>query len=323
MNPLVYLLVIVGLAAVLMLVLALRSGRGEEARIERRLDRYVEEQKTRSGEEIDIDEEAKQLSRFTQSLNEAVERRGFGERIANRLAQASVKLTVGEYLILNFISIVLGGAVGWLIFRNNILFISGFIGGFFAPRIVINVLKAQRLRKFNDQLGDTINLLVNGLRSGYSMPQAMDTVADNMPPPISEEFRRVGIEITLGVSLEDALANMLRRVDSADLDLMITAINVQHQVGGNLAEILDIISHTIRERVRIQGEIKTLTAQGEITGYVISGLPFALTGILFLMNREYMLRMFQTPCGWIMTGTAVTIIVLGFVAMRKVVQIEV
>jgi tight adherence protein B len=187
----------------------------------------------------------------------------------------------------------------------------------------VNSLKGQRLRKFNDQLGDTINLLVNSLRSGYSMPQAMETVAGDMPPPISEEFRRVGIEISLGVSLEQALDNMLRRVNSPDLDLLITAIGVQHEVGGNLAEILEIISHTIRERVRIHGEIKTLTAQGEITGYVLSGLPFALTGVLFLMNREYMMRMFTTPCGWIMSGVAITIIVLGFVVMKKVVQVEV
>lgn len=133
----------------------------------------------------------------------------------------------------------------------------------------------------------------------------------------------MGIETSLGVPLEDSMSNMLRRVDSTDLDLMITAINVQHEVGGNLAEILRIISHTIRERVRIQGEIRTLTAQGEITGYVLAGLPFAITGVLFLLNREYMMRMFTTPCGWIMIGVALTIITIGFVVMRKIIHIEV
>ena len=275
MNPLVYLLAVVGVAAVVVLVLALRSGSGEEAQIEQRLDQYAETDAADFGTARDLEDEAKRLSRLTQGLNAVVEKRGFGTRIAQRLAQASIKLTVAEYLILSFIGIIVGGGVGWLVFGSNFLFVSGFVVGFFVPRIVVNIMKGQRLRKFNDQLGDTINLLVNSLRSGYSMPQAMDTVANNMPAPISEEFRRVGIEVTLGLTLEDALGNMLRRVDSADLDLMITAINVQHEVGGNLAEILDIISHTIRERVRIQGEIKTLTAQGEITGYVISGLPFA------------------------------------------------
>jgi len=322
MTPLVYVLALVAVLAVVMLIMALSAGRGSEAKVERRLDSYIQGER-REVRPQDLDEEAKRLSRLTEGINRVVEKRGFGARIATQLAQASLKLTVAEYLILNLLSILVGGGIGWLIFRNNFLFVTGFIGGFFLPRIVLNVLKGQRLRKFNDQLGDTINLLVNSLRSGYSMPQAMETVAGDMPPPISEEFRRVGIEISLGVSLEQALDNMLRRVNSPDLDLMITAINVQHEVGGNLAEILEIISHTIRERVRIQGEIKTLTAQGEITGYVISGLPFALTGILFLMNREYMMRMFTTPCGWIMSGVAITIIVLGFVVMRKVVQIEV
>jgi tight adherence protein B len=155
------------------------------------------------------------------------------------------------------------------------------------------------------------------------MPQAMETVAKDMPPPVSEEFRRVTLEIGLGIPLEEALDHMLRRVQSPDLDLMITAINVQHEVGGNLAEILEIISHTIRERVRIQGEIKTLTAQGQITGYVLSGLPFALTGILFVLNREYMSRMFTTTCGWIMVGVSIVIIAAGFFAMQKIVKIEV
>jgi tight adherence protein B len=322
MSSLVYLLVIVGVLAIVMLILALRSGGREGSQIERRLERYVEGGERQELSEQEIEEEARRLSRLTEGLNKVIEKRNFATNISNRLAQASIKLTVAEYLILSACSIILGGALAFLVFRN-FLFVAGLIGGFFFPRIVVGVMKGQRLKKFNDQLGDTINLLVNSLRSGYSMPQAMETVAKDMPPPIAEEFRRVVIEIGLGVPLETALNNMLRRVDSPDLDLMITAINVQHEVGGNLAEILDIISYTIRERVRIQGEIKTLTAQGEITGYVISGLPFALTGILFLLNREYMLRMFTTPCGWIMSGIAVTIIVLGFLAMRKVVQIEV
>jgi tight adherence protein B len=148
-------------------------------------------------------------------------------------------------------------------------------------------------------------------------------VANDMPAPISEEFRRVVIEIGLGVALDAALNNMLRRVRSQDLDLMITAISVQHEVGGNLAEVLDTISFTIRERVRIQGEIKTLTAQGEITGYVLSALPFVLTIVLFLLNREYMSRMFTTTCGWIMSSVAVGIIIIGFIIMRRVVRIEI
>jgi tight adherence protein B len=304
-----------------MLILALRSGRGEESEITDRLDSYVGDQVGEFTDE-DIEDEARRLAKLTDGINKAIEKRTFGARIATQLAQASLKLTVTEYLIMNLLSIVVVGALAYLIFRN-FLFIFGLGFGAILPRIVVNILKAQRLKKFNDQLGDTINLLVNGIRSGYSMPQAMETVGRDMPPPVSDEFRRVTLEIGLGVPLEDALNHMVRRVESADLELMITAVNVSYEVGGNLAEILDIISHTIRERVRIMGEIKTLTAQGQITGVVLSGLPFALTGILYVLNREYMNRMFTTTCGWIMSGVAVTIIVTGYFVMQKIVKIEV
>lgn len=321
MNPIVIVVAAVAILAVVVLVLALRSGGDSEAEIARRMEAYVGEQKGEVREEV-IQEEAKRLARLTEGLNKAIEKRSFGARISARLAQASLHLTVTEYLIWNLISIVVMGGLAWLLFRN-FLFLFGVLFGFFLPRIVVNVLIARRLKKFNDQLGDTINLMVNSIRSGYSMPQAMETVASNMPPPVSEEFRRVTLEIGLGVSQEEALRHMLRRVDSSDLDLMITAVNVAYEVGGNLAEILDIIGLTIRERVRIQGEIKTLTAQGQITGNVLAGLPFALTGILYLLNRPYMQRMFTTMCGWIMSGVALIIIALGYYIMRRIVDIEV
>jgi tight adherence protein B len=151
----------------------------------------------------------------------------------------------------------------------------------------------------------------------------METVSRELPPPISVEFARVVREVGLGLSNEQAMNNMLRRIQSDDLDLMLTAVNVQHEVGGNLAEILEIIGYTIRERVRIKGEIRVLTAQGTISGYVISFLPIALGLILYLMNPDYIGAMFQELCGWIMVGVALTGIVIGFIAIRKIVQIEV
>jgi len=151
----------------------------------------------------------------------------------------------------------------------------------------------------------------------------METVARELPPPISEEFARVVREVGLGLSNEQAMNNMLRRIQSDDLDLMITAINVQHEVGGNLAEILEIIGYTIRERVRIKGEIRVLTAQGVISSYVISFLPIGMGLLLYLMNPDYINAMFTELCGWIMTGVAVTGIVTGFIATQKIVRIEV
>jgi len=321
MDPLVLLLVGVGLLAVIVLIVALVGGRSRESTLEERLDQFVQEPADElSGQEIE--QEAKRLSRLAERLDEVIKRRSYGARIADQLAQASIKLTVTEYLILSLVSILICGALAYLVFRN-FLFVTGLVLGFFLPRIVVRSMRSRRLRKFNDQLGDAINLMVNSLKAGYSVPIAMETVANDMPPPISEEFRRVVIETGLGISLENALGNMLRRVRSPDLDLLVTAINVQSEVGGTLADILETISFTIRERVRIQGEIKTLTAQGEITGYVLGLLPFALTVILFILNREYMTRMFTTPCGWLMTGVAVFIVVLGFIIMRRVIKIEI
>ena len=321
MDPLVLVLAGVGVLAIVALILALLSGEPQEATIEERLDQFVVGRESEFTTQ-EIEEEAKRLSRLTEGLNRAIEGRTFGARIASQLAQASLKLTVTEYLLLSLLSVVVLTAIAYLVFRNYAA-ISGFVIGFFLPRIIVNVTKARRLGKFNDQLGDAINLIVNSLRAGFSMAIAMDTVASNMPAPIAEEFHRVVLEIGLGISLENAMNNMLRRVPSQDLDLLVTAVSVQHEVGGNLAEILDTISFTIRERVRIQGEIKTLTAQGEFTGYLLSSLPFILTVVISLMSRDYMEPMFTTPCGWVMFGVAFLIIVLGFIIIRRIIKIEV
>ena len=166
--------------------------------------------------------------------------------------------------------------------------------------------------------------MVNGLRSGYSVMQAMESVSKEMPAPMATEFARVVQEVQLGVTFEQGLANMLRRIKSDDLDLLVTAINVQREVGGNLAEILDVISHTIRERVRIKGEVRTLTAQGRYSGYVISLLPIALGLVLFCVNKPYISRMFSSGwCGWAMVVCSLLMIATGFIAIQKIVNIEV
>jgi tight adherence protein B len=234
-----------------------------------------------------------------------------------------LKLTVAEYLLLIFISTVVGFGIGFLITRTYVLALIGGILGFFFPRWYISRRQKKRVLAFNEQLGDTINLLVNSLHSGYSMLQAIETVSKEMSPPMSTEFARVVKEVGLGLTLEEALANLLRRINSDDLDLLITAINIQHEVGGNLADILESIAHTIRERVRIKGEIRVLTTQGRISGYIVSFLPIVLGFILFLINREYMLSLFQHVCGWIMVAMGSIAITMGFFAIRRIIRIEV
>jgi tight adherence protein B len=275
-------------------------------------------------------------SALTQSLNQVIEDRGIGKNTATELARADLKITISEYYSMIVISMLGTAVVAWLIYGGFILPLGGLLLGFFLPRFFVKYRQRQRLKKFNDQLGDTITLMANGLRAGYSLLQAIDAVAREMPPPISDEFRRVVREIGLGIDNERAFNNLLRRVPSDDLDLMVTAINVQQEIGGNLAEILEIIGYVIRERVRIKGEIQVLTAQGQMSGYVISALPIVLGLLLYAMNQEYIGRMVFTceargvadeicsqPCGWIMIGIGLFGIASGFFAMQKIIDIEV
>jgi tight adherence protein B len=194
--------------------------------------------------------------------------------------------------------------------------------GSFLPDIWVALKAGSRVKKFNGQLGDTISLMSNSLRSGYSLLQSMELVAREAPVPMSQEFMRVVHEVGLGISYQDAMSNLLRRVPSEDLDLLITAINIQHEVGGNLSQILDTIGHTIRERVRIKGEISVLTAQGQMSGYVITFIPVVLGFVLYMINPTYMKGIFVWPWICMPIGAAV-LVVIGFFAMQKIVSIEV
>jgi len=213
---------------------------------------------------------------------------------------------------------------------NPLALLIGALIGFFLPRFWLNRRKNGRLNAFNKQLPDTITLIANALRAGSSFLQAIELVVREARPPISTEFSRVIREVNLGLPFDQALENMVRRVRSDDLELMATAISIQHQVGGNLAEILDSIAYTIRERVRIKGEIRTLTAQQRLSGYVVGFLPIGLAGFLFVAAPGFMDPMFDNPPGIIGLPAGVIILAIGgfmmfigFMLIRKIVDIEV
>jgi tight adherence protein B len=306
--------------AVLLIFLGISlAGRSSDQAIEERLDLYS----GRSGTEEKEAGPRKKRRSAMDGLDEAMTRRGFASNMRTDLARADLKLRVAEFMGVTVLSAVLFILLGRLLFGSPLLALLAGVIGFFVPRFYLGMRKGKRLNAFNDQLGDTISLLANSLRSGYSIVQSMDTVANQLPNPMASEFRRVTQEIGLGLHYEQALNNMLRRMPSDDLDLMITAINIQGKVGGNLAEILDTIGHTIRERVRIKGEIRVLTAQQMISGYVLSFLPVGLGLILYMINKSYMTNLFSDPCGWIMVGASVLMVVSGFLIIRKIVNIEV
>ncbi|HJZ49650.1 MAG TPA: type II secretion system F family protein [Roseiflexaceae bacterium] len=265
-------------------------------------------------------------------IDAAVSKGKQGSKIARDLARADLKLTVTEFIGLKILAAIAGAAAGAFIGRASTasMVLSAVVGGVlfsFAPNLYVGYAARKRIKAFNNQLGDGITLMANSLRSGYSFLQSMDLVSREAPPPMSGEFRRVVQEIGLGLSTEEALANLLRRMPSDDLDLLITAVNIQHEVGGNLAQILETIGHTIRERVRIKGEIQVLTAQGRISAYVITGLPIALTIMITLINPDYMAPMFKfglPPKAWCcLPVSALVMIIAGFFAIMKIVDIEV
>ncbi len=266
-------------------------------------------------------------SALTKSMDQAFQRQGWYENVRRELARADLKLSVAEFMALHVILGIVGFVVLGFLRQDLVAGLIAGVAGLFSPRFYAGYLKGQRLSKFDGQLGDMLNLMVNGLRAGYSVTQAMEAIGRELPAPISQEFKRLVQELQLGIPFEVALDNLSRRMPSKDLDFVVTAMKIQREVGGNLAEILDTISFTIRERVRIKGEIKTLTAQGMITGYVISFLPIGLGVMLYLINPAYMGQMFMQDsyflCGISMVVTAGLLIGVGFAIVMKIVDIEV
>jgi tight adherence protein B len=303
----------------LLIVGIIVSATGERTLVEERLEQYLEEEKT---------EEQKKAERavLTEWVSKRMERTSFGDNIARELARADIKFKVAEYFVLIFFSIIGVSAIaGFLGGRHPVSFMIGGVVGALLPRMYVRRKQRQRLVRFDEQLSDMLNLMVNGLRAGYSTVMAMEAVSKELPPPISDEFRRVVQEMQIGIPMERALDNLLRRIPSTDLDFVITAINVQREVGGNLSEILDTISFTIRERVRIKGEVRVLTAQVRTSGTILALMPIALVSILWFLNRAYMMTFFLKGvlCGAAALGLAGMLIAVGYFVMMRIADIEV
>jgi tight adherence protein B len=326
MDPFLLIIFVGGVFAVLLLVVGVVvTVRSERSLVEERLGRYIEDESQLAAAPLD-NERSSPLGNW---LNNFIEGSNWGDRLARELARADLKLKPAEYIALMIIAGLGVGAITWLLAdRGNripIFAILSFFVGLFLPRIYVRRLQSQRLQRFNDQLADMLNLMVNGLRAGYSTMQALEAVSNEMPPPISDEFRRVVQEMQLGIPMEEGLDNLLRRIPSDDLDLVITAMNVQREVGGNLAEILDTISYTIRERVRIKGEIRVLTSQVMYSGRFLAMMPLLIFAALWLLNRDYMMQFFEEPIivGIIALTVGGLMIIAGYFVMTRIAKIDV
>jgi len=296
MGMLPFLIAGVAAGAVLLVTIgvAMSGGGGTVAS---RLEKYA----SAGGMDRTTGEPAERESAVVAGLTRAIEGQDLAARLSTDIARADLKLKPAEFLVIWAITpiafVVAAFIIGFIFpaFRNPIALLVFFVLGAFAPRWYLKRRQAKRLDNFNKQLPDTITLLANSLRAGSSFLQGMELVTRESGPPLATEFDRVIREMSLGMSLTGALNNLVRRVASEDLELMVTAIVIQTQVGGNLATVLDAIAFTIRERVRITGEIQTLTAMQRYSGYVLMLLPVALGAILFLISPTYMGKMLDKP----------------------------
>jgi tight adherence protein B len=336
-NPMTLAVAGVAAAAIFLIAIGIAtsgSGSGVSARLERYASARQSGKPEASGQGGIADLLAQSVA--LAQLNRVVEQRDFGANLARDIARADLKLKPSEFLaiwggaIIGIPLLFIVVSVALPALRSPIALLVGAFLGFMLPRFWLNRRKAGRLSAFNKQLPDTITLLANGLRAGSSFLQAVELVVRESRPPMSTEFSRVIREVNLGLPFEQAMENMVRRVRSDDLELMATAINIQHTVGGNLAEILDSIAYTIRERIRIQGEIRTLTAQQRLSGYVVGFLPIGLAGFLFVAAPHFMDPMFAKPpealglpLGMVILFFGGFMMFIGFMLIRRIVDIEV
>lgn len=244
------------------------------------------------------------------------------EKLDRELLRGDIPLKGGEFIVLQEFITLLFFLVGLLITRSLILSLLLLGVGGFIPRLFLKRAQNKKRKQFNNQLADSLLILANSLRAGFSLLQAMEMVSQEMPNPISGEFKIALREMTYGTPTETALLNLADRVGSDDLELLVTAILIQRQVGGNLAEVLINIHTTIEDRLRIQMEIKTLTAQGRMSGYIIGALPLAIAGVLTVLNPSYLKLLYTTPLGLILLGIGVFSEIIGFLIIRKIITVK-
>jgi tight adherence protein B len=254
--------------------------------------------------------------RFAQS-------RGFSEKLDGQLEAAGVSLRAGEFVVATVGMGLLGAILGAAILQKALLAVVIGLVAAAVPTVILRSKLNSRADKMREQLPDVLTIMASSLRAGHSFLQALDTVAREIPAPANVEFQRLVAEIRLGRPAEDALEALADRVGSADFRWAVLAVNIQREVGGNLAEILDNVSDTLRERATMRRQIKVLTAEGRLSAWVLALLPFAIALYMFAVNPEYISLLFTTQIGLFMLGVAGVLMVLGILWMRKIVDIDV
>ncbi|MGZ4108444.1 MAG: type II secretion system F family protein [Actinomycetota bacterium] len=260
---------------------------------------------------------------MVEMADRVVDAGGFGAALEHKLEQGGVPFRAGEFLAASVIAGLGGMVVGFLLFTNIFLALAfGVVGGA-GPWLFVLYKLNQRTQKLNLQLPDVLNVLASSLRSGHSFLQALDTASKDIPEPAAGEFSRTVAEIRLGRPLDEAMNAMAERVGSENFRWAVLAVNIQRQVGGNLAEILDTVANTVRERATLIREVRVLTTEGRLSMYILTALPILFALYLFLSRPEYVSLLYTTRVGIVMSATAAALLLVGFVWFKKIVRIDV
>ncbi|WP_342387820.1 type II secretion system F family protein [Salinicoccus bachuensis] len=245
------------------------------------------------------------------------------ERLESELTAAGVLMKVEEFVAFRMMAFVIAGGILYMVSNNFVLAIMGAAFGYFMPMILLVQKKKKRIKQFNEALPGMITSISGSLRAGFSLLQALQMVEEESYSPVKEEVQYVLKTLQYGTRLEDALLDWKRRMPSAELDMLVESIMIQRQVGGNLVYLLDKILETIRERTKIENQVRTLTAQGRLSGLIIGLLPVVVGILLYVINPDYISLLFTEPVGRILLGGAVVSEVIGFIFIRKMTMIEV
>lgn len=252
---------------------------------------------------------------------------GYRAKLALKISAAGMKWRASEFLTMMLgiggFMFLTGMAIGQLVWHNALIVgVPLGVFGYMLPGFVLGFKKSSRQAAFQGQLVDTLGLISNSLKAGYSFLQAVEMTAREAPMPTREEFQRLVRENALGMPIDEALEAMGKRLESNDFDLTVTVVLIQRQIGGNLAEILDSIAATIRERIKLIGTISALTAQGKMGGMVITALPTGLFGIMYFMNPDVMGMLFKSTLGWILIGIGFFMQFLGGMVIKGMLNVE-
>jgi len=246
----------------------------------------------------------------------------FSKKIEVELSKADMFWRVEEFIGLNIVTAILGGLFGYLIFGITAPTFVFILLGIVTPGLIVYWNKQRRAALLNEQVGESLTGMSNSLRAGYSFQQAMDLVSKESTGPLATEYRRTMREINLGITTEQALTNLVERANNEDLELMISAVLIQRSIGGNLAEVFDKIAETIRQRIRVKGEVRTLTAQGRISGIIIGLLPVIMILLLLFVDPQYINVLLNSKTGWLLLGGAAVSEMIGFFLIKRITDIE-